>query len=519
METEAVNDPGAAPPETSLELAAFGVAAALVVFFVFYRFGTVPWGSGMDEMSCGYNARLLGRTLHDQYNAFLPLVPRTDDQYKSPIFVYSAVIVERLLGIGVVPLRLVSALYAIGSAVMLFFLLRSLTGRPVLARWMALLSVLVPSLFSYARFAESEASCMPFYVVLALWMLRRFEVEPSQRRAAIAGACIGLLTYAYTTARLIAPLTLAATCVFYFFDRRYRRHVVALGAAGALVGIPLGLFMVLHPGTLGMRYRKDMSLWVDNPTPLVVVERIVPQYFDQLASLQWLFRRGGDIWCNFGEGHLPLWLFGPLVLGIASLWHRRKEPFYRTLIALWAFSPIPVALTWGGMGGNHMSRYLHFGVIAIVVGALGLRDYIVAARPSRGTLALLLGAALFEAGLSLHTYFGTWAENLQNRGGLDSDIESAMTNVFARRKPGQPIYLPPNFFDDSGLRVAFYADMDLGDFVGSRFDAVGLHRAGSSKPGPGSLVVSTSQPSDAHLVDTSTPRPNGRTSFYISEVP
>jgi len=516
-EPEAVD---ARRPADRVELALFGLVAATVLFFLFFRLGSVPAGSFSDEVSAGFNARCIDRTLRDQYGTLLPLFFRALEDYKSPLFIYAVALTEGVLGPSPIAVRLPSALYAIGTAVLLFFLLRSLTRSSVLARWMALLSLLVPSLFFYARSGFSEASSLPFWLVLALWMLRRFERIPSHRRAAIAGACIGLVTYSYTTARLLAPLLLAAACLSFWLAPRFRRFVAAMLAGGAALGAPMAVFMLVHPGAVDKRFREAVSVWRDHPTTRVAVERIVGTYFQHLASLDFLFRTGQHLdWVNAGEGLLPLWLFAPVVLGIASLWRRRKDAYFRVLSALWLISPIPVALTWENL--PHTTRYLHFAIVALVVGALALSDAIAAVRPSRGTLALMLVAALGEGALSLRTYFVDYATRFANEGGYDDDMGNALQLAFARRKTGEPVYLPGSFFDISGVRIAFYADLDPVAYRTKKLDDVGIHASGWHRPEKGAIVVEPgrSAPSGgARLLGTAS-RPNGTVVWSVYRVP
>jgi hypothetical protein len=299
---------------------------------------------------------------------------------------------------------------------------------------------------------------------------------------------------------------------------RYRRFLPAMALTGAAIGLPTAVFIMKHPNALDQRFREAVSVWRDHPTTGEVAKRITGTYFQHLASLDFLFRTGSHTdWVNIGEGLLPLWLFAPLVLGIGSLWRRRKEPFYRVLVALWLFSPIPVSLTWENL--PHTNRYLHFGAIALVVGALGLADFIDAARPRRALLAGLVCAALGEGALSLRTYFDDYATRFANAGGYDNDMGRALETVFANRKHAEQVYLPPTFFDLSGVRIAFYADMDPVDFRTTRFDDLGIH-FNSGRFDAGAIVVmyGSQAPAGGSLLGKAD-RPNGMVAWSVYRMP
>jgi Dolichyl-phosphate-mannose-protein mannosyltransferase len=482
----------------------FAICGAVVLLFLFAWPGDWPPGFFIDEVSVGYNARWVGKTLHDQYGTFLPLYFRALEDFKSPLYVYGAVLPEALFGPSKLAERLTSTLYMLGMSGLLFLVVRELTGRVRLARWLALLALLVPSLFFYAHGGFSEASCLPFWLLLALYALLRFEREPNLRSAIACGGSMGLLTYAYTTSRLMAPLLLLATLVVFFrAGGAHRRYLPAMGITGAVLGLPTAIFILVHPHELDRRYRTMVSVFRDDPTPLVAGQRIVGTYFQHLFSLDFLFRSGQHhVWHNVGEGLLPLWLYAPMLLGAYALWTRRRTPFAQVFFVLWAISAIPVALTWENL--PHTNRFLHFDAIALVLGALGLDDYLKKARPPPGLVALLLVAALCEGGLMLRTSFIDYWESFGSGGGYDGGVADALQTVFRLRPAGAAVYLPDDFFDFDGLRVAYFGDVAPGDFREHRFDELGIHRLKlASSATSGALIVerkSAVPPQPASLV-------------------
>lgn len=470
-----------------LERAAWALTASATAFFYFFRLGQIPPGLFLDETSVGYNARAIGRTLADQYGNSLPLFFRALEDYKSPLYVYASALTEALFGPTPFALRLPSALYALGMAVGLYYLVRRLTGREPLARWIAALSLLAPSLFTYGRHAVSEVSSLPFWLVLALNALVRLEEAPTARRAALAGAALGICTYAYTTARLLAPLMVATAALCFWFDARARKTVPALLGGGALLGVPMALFMLRHPHTLDKRFH---TLWVfkDDPPLGVALRRMAEHYAQHLLSFDFLFRTGDRVTLrhSIGVGLLPVWVAVPSILGVVALWKRRQSATARFLLALFVLAPVPVSLCHDAW--PHASRMLHLVPLVYVAVALAAEDWLAAAAPAPLAVAALLALALAEGAGFLTSYFIDYPPAAQ--GQFDGGAGEALRIAFAARHGDEPLYAPDGFFIFDGTYFQFWGDLDPVRFREVGLDGMGIHRYRAGAPLPaGALVV------------------------------
>ena len=513
----AVPLPAAAPLDraAALERATWALTASSVAFLYFFRLGGVPPGLFLDETSVGYNARAIGRTLADQYGNFLPLFFRALEDYKSPLYVYASALTEAVFGPTAFAVRLPSALYAMGMAIALYFLIRRLTGREALARWVPVLALLAPSIFTYGRHAVSETSSFPFWLVLALLALLRLERDPSWRSGALAGAALGICTYTYTTGRLLAPLMVGVAAICFWVEPRYRRAVLGLLGGGALLGLPMGVFMLRHPHTLDKRFH---TLWIlkDDPSWGVALQRAVVHYAQHL-SLDFLFRTGDRVTPrhNIGVGLLPVWLALPLVLGLWSLWRRRESPTARFVLALVALSPIPVSLCHDAW--PHASRMLHFVPVAYLLAALAIEDWLATSKPSRALVALGLCLALAEGAGFLESYFVDYPPAAQPQ--FDGGAGEALRLAFAARQGDEPLYAPDSFFIFDGTYLQFWGDLDPVRFRQVGLEGLGIHRwRPDSQYPPGSLVIlpGSMRPfgGPATLVGTA-PRTGGGVAFSV----
>jgi 4-amino-4-deoxy-L-arabinose transferase-like glycosyltransferase len=508
----------------------FGACAAVVVGCLFYRLGQLPSGSFQDETSIGFNARALDRTLADQDGRTLPLFFRSFDDWKSPIPIYLVALSEPIFGVNPFAVRLPCALCALGMALALFFLLRELTRNDRLARWMALLSLLVPSIFFYARVLYSEVSCFPCFLAIAFVALLHFERHPSWRTGALAGAALGLCTYCYTTSRLLAPLAVAVAAASLYFAPTARRYLWAFVGAAAAMGAPMLAFVLAHPHTLDRRFQENAA-WAGHPAVIEVVWRMARSYFQHLASVDFLFRTGQHVdWHNAGEGLLPVWLFLPLSLGLVSAWRRRQSAFVRFLLVFFFLSPIPVALTWQA-DFPHTSRSLHFVVVAVVLAAMAVQDWIELRPIPRWLPVVVLMAALFEGAQDLTLYFTDYAKTQERI--WDGDCGAALKIAFAHRGPDEPLYLPVDFFWLDGTYVKFWGDLDPVRVRSVGLEGMGIHRAprpalphaGADAGGTGetsSLVVleaSEAAPASAELLGSTKADSKGPPRWSVYRLP
>jgi hypothetical protein len=493
-----------------LEPLAYIVCTAATLCCLFYKLGSIPPGLQLDEVSIGYDARSLGKTLADHYGVRLPLFFESVGDYKSPIYIYLAAVNEKVLGPTPFALRLTSVELALVFSLSIFFLLRALTADARFARWMALFSLLIPSVFFFARISTAENMCLLAFIALALNPLLHFEREPDWGSAALAGASLGLCAYTYHVGRFLAPLMVLVAAISYAFDARTRRVLPAFLATAAMVGAPLGLFMWLHPNTLTRRFQ-GIGLWHDHPSFSVATHRFIHTYVQHFLSLDFLFRSGQhQLSVNTGAGLLSFWLWPAMLLGLAALWTRRPSPFSRFVIAMLFLSPVPVALTWENL--PHTGRIFHLIVFAFVTGALGVFDFLSRAGMPTWLPAVLVGGILLEGAQDIQLYFGPYAAEAERVRPLDDEwVGDGLQIAFAARRGEEPLYLPEAFFNFDAIYIEFYGDLDP---VRQRTE--GLERMGiidASQPidfiRGGILIVPWSDgPVEGNLLRT-TPTPTG----------
>src|SRR3990167_7557602 len=123
-------------------LALLGVITFIAVFLRLFNLGKTPIALEWDEVALGYDAYSIIQTGRDQFGHFLPINSRSLDDWKPPLYVYSAIPGIFLLGLNDFAVRLPSAVFGSLAVVLVFLLVRELFSSHTEKNQLALLSAL-----------------------------------------------------------------------------------------------------------------------------------------------------------------------------------------------------------------------------------------------------------------------------------------------------------------------------------------------------------------------------------------
>ena len=371
--------------------ALLGLGAILgVIAFQLWVTPSNPPGYHRDEAALSLNAYTLSTSLRDEDGARLPLLFRSFDDYKSPLYPYLLAGIFRVTGPDAHVARGFSAVLVLAAVLLLGVLAKRLTGSNLIAVIVLVAAGLTPWLFELGRVAI-EASTQPLLIVLLLLSLERVA---RLRRYGIAqglvvGVLLGLLTYSYTGSRLLGPLLAAALVVFA--GRNRWRFVLSAWATFLLAVAPLGLYAFRHPGALTARYEATTIARDGVSGPRIVVQAIA-NWFRDISPWHWA--TSGDPAPYIHNGGYGA-LFGAVVaLAIAGaaivLVRRRSELWWRYVLVATLLVPIPAALT---VDRYNAIRLAALPVFAIVLAIPALDALVRAVRtswPARVAAVLLV---------------------------------------------------------------------------------------------------------------------------------
>ena len=174
-----------------------------------------PSGLNADEASLGYNAWSLIETGKDEHSVSWPLVFRSFDDYKPPLYVYLVLPFVKVMGLSVTTVRLPSALLGIFSVFLLFLLVKRLfpeKEKYFLPEISALALAISPWHLHFSR-GGWEVNVATFFILLMLlFLLKSFEKIKFLFVFAIAAV---LSLYTYHSARVITPLLIVAFSLIF----------------------------------------------------------------------------------------------------------------------------------------------------------------------------------------------------------------------------------------------------------------------------------------------------------------
>jgi 4-amino-4-deoxy-L-arabinose transferase-like glycosyltransferase len=317
-------------------LAVMILAAALRV----YQLKDVPAGLFCDEAALGYNAWAIGSTGMDENAKYFPLFVWSFGGYKNPIYIYTAILPVKLLGLDEFSLRLTSVLFGVGTIIGVFFL-----GRALFTPWVgffaALFLTLCPWHLHFSRIAF-ELISFPFLFVIGLTLLVRY----TQGKRALPAAMFffGLCLYAYAIAAVFVPLFLIGFGLLYLptLLRRWRETLLAVVVVLATVA-PAGWFY--HTHQQGTQYFLHTTSLSPHQTWRTQAERFAHNYAE-FFTRRFLFESGGDPVSRhsvhgFGEllpFYAPFLILGVLVVAL------RRDRISKLLLWWLALYPVGASL-------------------------------------------------------------------------------------------------------------------------------------------------------------------------------
>src|SRR3989338_8281850 len=123
-------------------LALLGVITFIAVFLRLFNLGKTPIALEWDEVALGYDAYSIIQTGRDQFGHFLPINFRSLDDWKPPLYVYSALPGIFLFGLNDFAVRLPSAVFGSLAVILVFFLVQEFFQERPEKNQIALLSAL-----------------------------------------------------------------------------------------------------------------------------------------------------------------------------------------------------------------------------------------------------------------------------------------------------------------------------------------------------------------------------------------
>lgn len=231
-------------------------------FFRLWKLGQVPASPDWDEVALGYNAYSILKTGRDEYGTWFPLVLRSFDDYKPPLYAYLAILPVAAFGLDTWAVRLPSAVAGTIAVIGVYYLTKELfekeddTARQKLPYIATLLLALSPWHIQFSRIAfEANVG-----VTLNIWAVTLFLKGMKKGKFLIGSAFLfGLGLYAYHSERIFLPLLVLILALLYRREIwKTRRTAILAIVVGFITVSPL--IRVMFDQNSLMRLRGTSSL-------------------------------------------------------------------------------------------------------------------------------------------------------------------------------------------------------------------------------------------------------------------
>jgi 4-amino-4-deoxy-L-arabinose transferase-like glycosyltransferase len=378
-------------------------------FLRLYQLQSVPVSLFGDEMDVGYHAFSVLKTGKDYSGNFMPLHLQSLAEWRTPLYLYSAVPTVALFGISPLGVRLPAAIFGVLGILGIYLLTKEMFkklpsgGGEKIALLAALFLAISPWHIQYSR-AGFEVTQLLFFLIFGLYFFF-LSLESKGKWLWLSAICFATTPWVYSTAKFFTPFLLIFLFVVWFAQiKKFSRKYLVLGiVAFLIVGIPIAYSTVFGGGSVRFNY---ISVFA-NPTiePEVGVARgidayvrgetgtgLSPQILDRLMHNKYMFW-GQNISQNILQSLSFEFLFNsgdpnprhsitgmgefyklqiiPFLFGLGWLFFKLTDNKIKLLFGFWILAGvIPAAIT--GDGGNHATRLILILPPIIILIAYGL---------------------------------------------------------------------------------------------------------------------------------------------------
>lgn len=355
-----------------------------------------------DELDLGYQAYSILHTGKDYQGNFMPIHFHSMAEWRTPLYLYSAVPTVAIFGITPLGVRLPAAIFGILGVLAFYLLIKELkignsasaSSSLKIGNWKleieeigVFMLAISPWHLQYSR-AGFEVTEMLFFLIIGLWLF--FKSLKSGKWLWLSVVCLTLTPWVYSTAKLFTPFLMVFLFILYkkeilSFGKKY---LVGAIVAGLIVGIPIAYSTLFSGGTarfdyisvfsdpttipeIGVARQIDARVRGETGTGLTpkVADKLIHNKFTQWGeviihnvfqpfSTEFLFIKGDpDPRQSVGIGEFYRIDAIFLILGIVFFFTKFPDKKIKLFIIFWALvGVVPAAITRDG--GNHATRLI-----------------------------------------------------------------------------------------------------------------------------------------------------------------
>ena len=396
-----------------------------------WRLGDTPTYVSPDEAIIAVDAHSVATTGRDVHGALMPLyffiqMPKSERTgWFTPVIFYLSAAVQLVLPFSEWSIRVPSVIVGLVNLMLLFALVREVSGNAWIALMSAALLALSPAHYIFSRYALDYLYPVPF---LLAWLLALRHAMNRRTPASmlICGLCLGIGFYSYAAAVILTPLMLllALAVMWPLVDRPTRLWPLVAGFA-----IPVSFFVIWlasHPDAFSSTAQR-YALYDSQRLSALQGLREFLSYpnIERMTSIYWSFLSpsvlflSGDQLITFSTrqaGVFPMIMAVLLVLGMVQVIERERSRFAWLVVAGFLIAPLPAVIVPENGAVNRATAMLPFGVLLASYGIKWLWSFDVI-RHARA-MALMSGGAALTVGLA----YGAWTLAAGRLGGATMPV-------------------------------------------------------------------------------------------------
>jgi len=380
------------------------ISILLAILTRLYKLGQAPKGLYLDEAGQGYSAYSILKTGKDEFGKSFPIVFRSFNDFKTPVYIYLVVPLIPTFGLTAFTVRFPSFSFSILTIPLLYLLIKELFNSNkekmkisnIKIELIAIISSFLLSISPWhILFGRTNFECNValFFYLFGVYIFFKSLKKPKLLIASAISFAIAIP--AYHSQRIITPLTLIALFIKYkkiILDKNHIKSFIIGAFIGLIISLPTvlvaftpgflaraaGLNIFSHqrflPSGTNLTYIGNFN-WFINNSFLLSLKEFISLYFSYLLPRNMFIL--GDYGPRSSFPQLStffLWQFPFYLYGIYLL---TKDRALKTLkwyiILLLLISPIPAAVTRDPYSSI---RALPLIIPQIIIIAIGLTELI-----------------------------------------------------------------------------------------------------------------------------------------------
>lgn len=389
-----------------------------------------------DELDLGYHAYSILKTGRDYQGNFAPINFHSLAEWRTPLYLYSAVPSVFIFGISALGVRLPAAIFGVLGVWAIYLLCKKLFDSKNAGMIAAFLLAVSPWHIQYSR-AGFEVTEMLFFLTIGVYFyLKSFD---NSKYLWLSVLFLVTTAWVYSTAKLFTPFFILFLFVINHKDilKFPKNDLFKTLIVGAVVGLPLVYGIFFGGGSQRFNYisvfadpttepeigsSRSIDSFARGETGLALkpklIDRVIHNKFTYWSSqiitnyfksfsTQFLFIKGDpNPRQSVGVGELYKIEILSLILGIVFFLTSKINGKLKILLLFWlTLSPLPAALTKDG--GDHATRLI---LMLIPLTALSAYGWFSLYSNLSGVFKIifvpvLIVAYIFSFFLYLHEYF------------------------------------------------------------------------------------------------------------------